>query len=109
LPADVPIIAALNLPERLLRSTAPHYRVSGFRAVRDSRRAGRLEGVLCEDAVEAEAAAAAGADFLVLGEVMAAPDLGALCSRVGAPLYARGLTLERAWALGASGINALAC
>jgi len=30
-----------------------------------------------------------------------------LCARVAVPLFARGVALERAWALGATGINAL--
>lgn len=56
---------------------------------------------------EAERAAAEGADFLALRTPLSARVLGALCARIAAPIYARGLSLERAWALGASGVNAL--
>jgi mutator protein MutT len=106
LPADRPIIAGLSLPERLRRHSAAGYRITPFAAHRegDGR---RLEGVLCGSRAEAETAAAAGADFLALGKPMAPNELGELCKLVGAPVYARGLDLERAWSLGATGINAL--
>jgi len=32
-------------------------------------------------------------------------DLRALCAGVDLPVYARGVALERAWALGATGVN----
>ena len=67
----------------------------------------RLEGVLCRGVGEAEAAAAAGAHFLVLRMPVAPAGLAALCERVSVPVFVRGLALESAWAQGASGINAL--
>ncbi|MGA2342789.1 MAG: NUDIX domain-containing protein [Steroidobacteraceae bacterium] len=113
LPADRPILAALRLPERLRRDTTPHYRVVracdvvNARALEGARRRSGLVGADCRSPAEAEAAAAAGADFLVLNPVLAPGDLAALCARVAVPLFARGVALERAWALGATGINAL--
>jgi hypothetical protein len=50
-------------------------------------------------------AAGAGADFLVMREALADGELAALCSSVAVPVFAHGLALERAWALGASGIH----
>ena len=106
LPADKPIIGALALPERLRRRSAAGYHISAFGAP-SSERGGRLAGVLCGSRSEAEAADAAGADFLALGKPLAPAELGDLCGSVSAPVYARGLDLERAWALGATGINSL--
>jgi len=37
--------------------------------------------------------------------VLAGADLSALCEGVPVPVYARGIGLEQAWALGASGLN----
>ena len=106
LPADRPILAALRLPERLRRDTTPYYRVVSARDLKGARRRSGLVGAACRSAAEAQAAAA-GADFLVLDPVLAPGELAALCARVTVPLFARGVALERAWALGATGINAL--
>ena len=35
-------------------------------------------------------------------------ELRALCAGVDLPVYARGIALERAWALGATGVNLIA-
>ncbi len=109
LPADRPILAALRLPLHLRRSATRGYAVHAFEEYSSDRPAiaGRLEGVLCKDVPEARAAAVAGAQFLVLGTVLAPAELAALCERVSMPVFARGMSLERAFALGASGINAL--
>jgi mutator protein MutT len=107
LPADRPILPALRLPERLRRDTTPHYRVVSARELKGARPRSGLVGAACRSAAEAEAAAAGGADFLVLDPVLAPGELAALCARVAVPLFARGVALERAWALGATGINAL--
>jgi mutator protein MutT len=109
LPADRPILAALRLPERLRRGTTPDYRVVSAPDLEAARRRSGLVGAVCRSAAEAQAAAAAGADFLALDPVLAPCELAALCARVAVPLFARGVTLERAWALGATGINALGC
>jgi 8-oxo-dGTP diphosphatase len=111
LPADRPIIDALRLPECLRQSATAAYEVSAiddFSKIEAGRRAPRLRGVLCRDGDQAAAAAAAGADFVVLREALAHADLAALCARVMAPVFARGVALERAWSLGASGVTALA-
>ena len=65
----------------------------------------RLQGVLCAGAEEGLAAARAGADFLVMRNALAHGDLAALCGAVAEPVFARGGELERAWELGASGLN----
>ena len=114
LPADRPIIAALHLPERLTRALTPRYRVSSlgdFERSRTDRAAGttrerKLKGVLCRSVEEAAAAAAAGADFLVMQRILPPGELAALC-RVAVPVFSRGSSLTQAWALGASGLNAL--
>ena len=70
---------------------------------------GHLEGVLCKDVHEARAAALAGAHFLAhTRRCSRRAELAALCARVSMPVFARGISLERAFAAGASGINALA-
>jgi 8-oxo-dGTP diphosphatase len=121
LPADRPILAALRLPERLQRTGTRHYRVAEMSALRNGRPRDRsatgganaakrslLLGVFCRNAVQAVGAAAAGADFLVMRAALADRDLASLCERVPVPVFARGVGLAQAWALGASGINAIA-
>jgi mutator protein MutT len=115
LPADRPILAALKLPERLRQVSTPYYRVIpardfprvGVDAAGGSPTHGTLMGAACRDAAEAEVAADAGADFVALSATPEPAALAALCARLDVPLFARGIGLERAWALGASGINAL--
>lgn len=111
LPADKPIVAALRLPERLTQVSTQYYSVSelsslgqpaaGAHASNDT----MLRGVFCASTAEAELAAGAGADFLVLGEALLPSKLAALCKLVSVPVYARGLPLDEAWSLGASGSN----
>jgi mutator protein MutT len=117
LPADGPIVRALRLPQRLVRSSTPDYSVveSTFprkrRAVTPRANEGsnldgaKLTGVFCSGGQEAVDAAGAGADFLALCNVLADRELVALCDSVPVPVFARGIELERAWALGASGCN----
>jgi mutator protein MutT len=113
LPADRPIIGALRLPERLRRADTDFYRIGNLgelqaRASRDRAANGApLLGVWCRDAGEGTHAAAAGADFLVMREALAASTLASLCGAVTVPVFARGIALARAWALGVSGIHAL--
>jgi mutator protein MutT len=111
LPADLPIIGALRLPERLrIRETA-YYRVLDFvefmagRSRSDGSR--RLRGVTCRAADEAHAAVSGGANFVALDEPMGAGELVDLCTGLPAPVFVRGLSSGRAWGLGASGVNAL--
>ncbi|HEX4151326.1 MAG TPA: NUDIX domain-containing protein [Steroidobacteraceae bacterium] len=115
LPADRPIIGALRLPERLTVRDTPYYRTQDFEefmtehgAVAEWPAAGTiLRGALCRTAGEARAAENAGADFLALRERVEGPELAALCEGLSAPVFASGLTPVRAWALGASGVNAI--
>ncbi len=110
LPADRPIVAALRLPQRLRRASTPLYRVAGFSAKARGAQgpAARLLGLACRNTAEAEAAAGR-ADFLVMRTALDSRDLAALCSAVAVPVFVPGMALERAWALGASGINAIVC
>ena len=62
-----------------------------------------LVGALCRS--PAEARAIRGADFLVLRERCADGELEALCRATPRPVYAAGVALERAWQLGASGVQ----
>ncbi len=112
LPADEPIVAALRLPERLQQAFTPHYGISDLSSFRQTRtdapsaqRAGRLRGVFCAGAVEGIAAARIGADFLAMRNALTDEALATLCGSLDMPVFARGLTLEQAWALGASGLN----
>ena len=109
LPADRPIIGALRLPERLRVRDTPYYRVRDFVEfmARGSGGVDALRGVSCRAVDEARAAVSGGADFVALGEPRERAALAELCGSVEVPVFARGLPLERAWALGASGVNAL--
>jgi mutator protein MutT len=111
LPADRPIVRALRLPERL-RQMASHYYCVGdlsslvrSSAAADADITPRLRGVFCASAEEGSAAARAGADFLVIRDVLADEELEALCRIVSVPVYAPGVALEKAWELGASGVS----
>ena len=110
LPADAPIVRLLWLPERLTKASSADYRIGDIRSA--ALPAGgadpRLRGVYCEGAADALAAAAAGADFLVMGSVMPDAELAVVCARVTMPVYVRGPALEEAWQLGASGVHEIA-
>jgi 8-oxo-dGTP diphosphatase len=111
LPADRPIVRALRLPERLTQIASRHYCVGDLSslgrsaAVADADNAARLRGVFCASAEDGPAAARAGADFLVIRDVLPDEELNALCRMVSVPVYALGVGVERAWELGASGVN----
>jgi mutator protein MutT len=105
LPADKPIVAALRLPERLKQVFTPWYGITDLSSLRESTHHGRLRGVFVEGLEDGAAAVRLGADFLALRIVLADRDLTALCDAVPVPVYARGMGLEQAWALGASGLN----
>ena len=111
LPADKPIVAALRLPERLSQMSTAHYSVGdlissghptvGAEVIGD----GRLRGVLCASTGDAVSATIAGADFLVMRDALMDEELAALGHSVAVPVFARGIGLEQAWALGATGLN----
>ena len=126
LPADQPIVDALRLPERLRQATSPFYEiltcedfyaapVGRHRTSADGSTPGhpargrppRLLGSLCRQRSDAERCAAE-ADFLIMREPLPHDELKALCAGVDLPVYARGVALERAWALGATGVNLIA-
>jgi hypothetical protein len=67
-----------------------------------------LRGVLCGDTAEARAAAGRGADFVGLRGRVGESALAELCAELEVPVFARGLSVGHAWAMGASGVNALA-
>jgi len=100
LPADAPIVNALQLPERLVRASTGVYAIG-------PRAPGKLAGAVCGDAETAVAAAGNGADFVAMGAFMPRRDLSDLCRAISVPVYARGIALETAWVLGATGINQL--
>ncbi len=112
LPADKPIVAALRLPARLTQLATLYYAIghadtavgAAGEAVLAAG-AGQLRGVFCASAADAAAAALAGGDFLVLVRELPGEQIEALCRSVSMPVYARGIPLESAWAMGASGIN----
>jgi mutator protein MutT len=110
LPADQPIVEALRLPERLRHATSACYEIltcEELPGAPEMHRARRLLGALCRRRSDAERSAAA-ADFLVMREPLPHDELRALCAGVDLPVYARGVALERAWALGATGVNLIA-
>ncbi|HLW23282.1 MAG TPA: (deoxy)nucleoside triphosphate pyrophosphohydrolase [Steroidobacteraceae bacterium] len=110
LPADRPILKLLALPARLTRSAAGAWRVLHPPALRSARaRRGLLGapllGALCR--TPGEARTLRQADFLVLRDPCPDDELEALCRATPRPVYAAALSLERAWALGASGVQAI--
>jgi hypothetical protein len=103
LPADRPVVRALRLPERLTAAVSSDYSVCDWDTAHDG---SRLRGVTCRNASDAAAAARRGdADFLAMQSALPPAELGELCAAVDLPVFAHGLGLEAAWALGASGIH----
>ena len=102
LPADGPIVAALRLPERLRQVSTDYYAVADLGGA-DS--GARLRGVWCSGMADALAGSDAGTDFLVLRNELPHDDIRSICELVPIPVYARGLGVEEAWELGATGIN----
>jgi mutator protein MutT len=109
LPADRPIIGALRLPERLRLRDTRHYHIREFANFKAGRAGDTeaLRGVACRTVDQARAAVNGGADFVALRERLDGTELEALCATVPAPVFVRGMSLGCAWALGASGVNAL--
>jgi mutator protein MutT len=104
LPADKPIVRALRLPECLTRPATADYRVTDLAGTASGT---ILRGSYLESVSQATAAASAGADFLVMRVAVSTDELENLCSSVSVPVYARGIDLGLAWALGATGINSI--
>lgn len=101
LPADKPIVAALRLPEQLTQMSTRYYRVGVAVVPHEA----ELCGVFCANAEDGVAAARGGADFVVMRNALADSELAALCASVAVPVFARGIGVERAWELGATGLN----
>lgn len=104
LPADKPIIAALRLPERLTRPATADYRVTDLAGTPNG---ATLRGMYIESISQATAAVDAGAHFVVMRAAVHADELENLCSSVSVPVYARGISLDLAWALGATGVSSI--
>ena len=102
LPADRPIIRTLRLPERLHRETSTHYDLGGSVAVKD-RPSGKLIGAYCCSVEEGCSAAHLGAEFLAVRRNLPEQYIAKLCNSVNIPVYVRGLELDEAFSLGASG------
>ncbi len=122
LPADLPLVRALRLPECLSDMRSAHFVVekagdgSGRTGAHDALEDGngtarRLRGTLCATAADAEKAGQAGSgwEFLVMDCELARVELERLCSAVPIPVYAKGLELEAAWGCGATGTHFIIC
>ena len=113
LPADKPIVAALRLPERLTQMCSPYYVIRDLSSIDNPAASAyatndfRFHGMFCTSAEDAGVAVRAGLEFLVMRGTLTDCDLSRLCESVPVPVFSRGIDLERAWALGASGINEL--
>jgi hypothetical protein len=101
LPADAPLVAALRLPERLTQESTQFY-VIGELGAADPR--ARLCGAYCAGMADALAGSDAGANFLVMTRELPHADIASICELVPVPVYVRGLGMEEAWRLGATGI-----
>jgi mutator protein MutT len=100
LPADKPIVAALRLPEILVSVSADVYSIG-------ERQAGKQLGMICGDISSATAAESGGADFVLMRFDPAEEAISRVCRTLLIPVFARGMSLEAAWRLGASGIHTL--
>ena len=110
LAADRPAVTALRLPSVIDSPAGSKYELirfeeneSGLLRVPANPLA-RMRGVICGSAVQANAAAQAGASFIVLNVVLPAQELAQLCDQVNLPVYAAGVDLNTAWRCGATGI-----
>jgi mutator protein MutT len=114
LPADRPILRILRLPARLRHAQTRDYEATALDRLvysvppADARGTlPRLQGVLCGNQGEAQQAQGRGAEFVAMREPVPADELAALCARLDVPVFGRGLSLESAWRLGASGVNSI--
>ena len=117
LPADAPIVRALRLPEQLTTADSPYYRVLDYSPERpvlrvddsgEPNEGSRLVGAQCSTIDEALALdRQAALDFIVMRCELPADELRFLCDSVAKPVFVRGMAMEAAWALGASGVSSL--
>jgi 8-oxo-dGTP diphosphatase len=104
LPADGPIVRALRLPERLTEAISDFYEVRDALPVGWSRGA-LLQGLYCSTLDEGRAAAALGADFIVMRSELADREVALLCHALTIPVFVPTKTPETSFLLGASGLN----
>ena len=102
LPADGPIVAALRLPETLTQVSTKYYSVADLGGPDPG---GRLRGVRCLGMADAMAGSDAGADFLVMRNELPHTEITSICELVAVPVYVKGVGLEEAWGLGATGVH----
>jgi 8-oxo-dGTP diphosphatase len=113
LPADRPIVRALRLPEQLMCMVSTYYEMSDPqywppRVEPGAIKSGMiLRGALCTDIGDGKSAIENGADFVAFRGPIGAAELSAFCASACAPVYAYGLSLQTAWSMGASGVNAI--
>ena len=130
LPADRPVITALRLPS-VIGACGRDYRCveidalrqmgeRGFEEAREQGEArgrgevegsgeagatpGSLRGVVCADRAVAQAAVAAGADFIAFDGVLSLPQAREVCAELNVPVLLNGLDLVTAWSVGAVGL-----
>lgn len=107
LPADRPVVTALRLPERILASAGPGFRVVAMGPADFRRDGSALVGAFCDGESDVASAVADGADFVVLRRRLEKAEISALCAQMNVPVFAHGITLEEAWELGATGVSDL--
>ena len=113
LPADRPVVKALRLPAELAQSHTPYFEVNwrlpDGAARADDTLLDKLQGLFCEcpDKVASGQRGIQGADFLVMSDRIEPAQLQRICKMVDIPVYACGVGIETAWALGATGISRL--
>lgn len=106
LPADRPVVTALRLPERIVANAGRGFRI--IAGAEDIKREGQaLVGALCDGLPDSVRAAAGGADFVVLRRRLENIEITAVCAGMNVPVFAYGITLSEAWALGATGVSDL--
>ncbi len=113
LPADVPVITALRLPERMTALRGDGHEVlaceefAGGGLPPRQPSGERLRGALCASLRQARTAAAGGAEFIVFTLPQPPVELAAACRLLNLPVFASGLELSAAQAAGAVGISQL--
>ncbi len=113
LPADVPVITALRLPERMTALRGDGHEVlaceefAGGGLPPRQPSGERLRGALCASLRQARTAAAGGAEFIVFTLPQPPVELAAACRLLNLPVFASGLELSAAQAAGAIGISQL--
>ncbi|MBS0399586.1 MAG: 8-oxo-dGTP diphosphatase MutT [Proteobacteria bacterium] len=111
LPADRPVITALQLPTFIGRG-GQGYRCGSLEDLHSDRKSGpgegcshgRLRGVLCEGLDGAARAEEAGADFIAFGVALPRAMASAACEQINLPVFLSGCDPATAWSIGAVGV-----